>query len=71
MPESADATSEWVDVYESATGRKQTVPAHFLDDPVLKVGFRKTPLSEKQQREADATLAAASIPDTPDTGDKE
>lgn len=51
--------SEFVEVYAKATGRKQSVPRHFLDDPVLSAGIRRTPLSEKQQAEADALIAAA------------
>jgi hypothetical protein len=48
-------------VYSKTTGRKQTVPEHWLGHPVLGQDFRKTPLSEKQQRHTD----------TPTDGDKE
>lgn len=70
MPESADPGTDWIDVYSKTTGRKQTVPAHYLDSPVLSQDLRKTPLSEEQQRKADAALAAATN-ETPAAGDKE
>lgn len=34
---------EFVEVYAKATGRKQLVPAHFLDHPVLGKGIALTP----------------------------
>lgn len=33
----------FVDVYAKDTGLKHRVPAHYLDNPVLMRGFRKTP----------------------------
>lgn len=69
MPESADPGTEWVEVYDKTTGRKQEVPAHYLDSPVLSKPFRKTPLSEKQQRDADALLASAHTTDTATSAD--
>lgn len=71
MPESADPGTDWVDVYSKTTGQKQTVPSHYLDNPVLSRDLRKTPLSEQQQREADATAVKASPTNTPPAGDKE
>lgn len=61
----------FVDVYSKTTGRKQTVPLDWLDHPVLGQDFRKTPLSEKQQQEADAAIAKANPHKTPAAGDKE
>lgn len=43
---------DFVDVYAVATGRKQRVPRHFVDDPVLGRGIRLTP----SQRELDGDL---------------
>jgi len=66
VPESANPDAEFVDVYDKTTGIKQTVPADWLDHPVLGLPFRKTPLSEKQQRVADALVeAAGTTTDTP------
>lgn len=45
---------DFVEVYAIATGRKQRVPRHFVDDPVLGVGIRRTP----SQRELDGDLGA-------------
>lgn len=44
--------SEFVDAYAISTGRKQRIPRHWLDDPVLGRDFRKTP----SQRELDGDL---------------
>jgi hypothetical protein len=44
--------NDFVDVYVVATRRKQRVPRHFLDDPVLGRGIRLTP----SQRELDGDL---------------
>lgn len=71
MPESADPDSEWVEVFSTDTGRKQTVPRSWLDNPVLSQGIRKTPLSAAQQRDADALIEAAGSTETPDAGGKE
>jgi hypothetical protein len=43
---------DFIEVYAVATGRKQRVPRHFLDDPMLGAGIRKTP----SQRELDGEL---------------
>ena len=59
MPESANPDAEFVDVYDRKTGIKQTIPTEWLDHPVLGLPFRKTPLSEKQQRDADALIEAS------------
>lgn len=53
---------EFVDVYSKTTGQKQTVPAAWLDHPVLGQDLRKTPLAEKQSRATN---------NTPTVGDKE
>ena len=45
MSESRAIGSEWVDVYSKTTGQKQTIPAEWLDHPVLGADFRKTPLT--------------------------
>lgn len=64
-PESADPGSEWVEVFSTDTGQKQTVPRAWLDNPVLSQRIRKTPLSATQQRDADALIEAAGSTDTP------
>lgn len=46
MSESRDQQTEWVDVYGTATGIKQTVPAWWLGHPVLGADIRKTPLTK-------------------------
>jgi hypothetical protein len=61
----------FVDVYSKTTGRKQRVPEHWLDHPTLGRNFRKTPLSAKQQREAEAAAAVPANHNTPPAGDKE
>ena len=61
MPESANPGGDWVDVYSKTTGRKQVVPARFLDHPVLGADLRKTPLARSK----------AGNNDSPATGDKE
>lgn len=63
--------AEFIDAYVVATGELTRVPAHYRDNPVLWAGLRKTPLSDKQQRDADALMAAAHPNDTPAAGDKE
>jgi len=56
MPESANPGGDWVDAYNKKTGRKQTVPARFLDHPVLGADLRKTPLARaKETNDASAT----------------
>lgn len=59
----------FIEVYAKSTGRKMRVPEHWLEHPVLGQDIRKTPLSEKQQREADARLAKADTTDAPAAGD--
>ena len=61
MPESANPGGDWVAVYSKTTGRKTTVPARFLDHPVLGAGLRKTPLAR----------AKGDTNDSPAVGDKE
>jgi hypothetical protein len=61
----------FVAVYDKRTGRKHSVPEHWLDHPVLGQNIRKTPLSESQQRKADAHVEKAATVDTPAAGDKE
>ena len=56
--------SDMVDVYVKATGVKQVIPAEWLDHPVLGEPFRKTPLSEKQQRTAGQAAKKAGDPPT-------
>jgi len=36
-------SSKFVEVYATATGRKQRVPEHFLTDPILSKGISLTP----------------------------
>lgn len=52
--------TEFVEVYSSTTGAKQSVPSHYLDHPVLSKGIRKTPLQK-----------AADTPKTPAAGEKQ
>lgn len=47
--------TRFVDVYNPDTGIKQSVPEHFLDDPVLGRNLRKTPA----QRALDGELGQA------------
>lgn len=44
--------SDFVEAYAISTGRKQRIPRHWLDDPVLGRDFAKTP----SQRELDGDL---------------
>jgi hypothetical protein len=53
----ADMFEGFVEVYSTATGTKQMVPEHYLDNPVLMAGFTQTPSSR----------AAAEVP-TPEAG---
>lgn len=62
---------KFVEVFAKATGRKQHVPETWLDHPVLGRDIRKTPLSESQQRKADAALAKANPDDAPAAGERE
>lgn len=60
-----------VRAYDKNTGRKHTVPERWIGHPVLGRNLRKTPLSEKQQRDADRTVktvqtSAAPVPVTTD-----
>jgi hypothetical protein len=55
-------------VYSKTTGIKQRIPEEWLTHPVLGRDFRKTPLTEKQQR--DASNGVTTI-DPPTDGDKE
>lgn len=52
--------SRFVDVYNPDTGIKQSVPEHFLDDPILGRNLRKTP----QQRALDGELGPAPTADS-------
>lgn len=61
----------FISVYSKTTGRKQDVPEHWLDHPVLGRDFRKTPLSQQQQRAVDAATATADHHETPATGGQE
>lgn len=51
-----------VDVYDSQTGEKRQVPAHWPNHKVLGQGIRKTPPSQN---------AAASTTQTPAAGEKQ
>ena len=62
---------KFVEVYAKATGRKQIVPETWLNHPVLGRDIRKTPLSESQQRKAEAILAQANSDDAPAAGERE
>ena len=60
----------FAEVYAKSTGRKMRVPEHWLEHPVLGQNIRKTPLSEKQQRQADARIAKAeATTEAPAAGD--
>lgn len=52
--------SRFVDVYNPETGIKQSVPEHFLDDPILGRNLRKTPA----QRALDGELGQAPTADS-------
>ncbi len=52
--------TRFVDAYNPATGIKQSVPEHFLDDPVLGRTLRKTP----SQRALDGELGPAPTVDS-------
>lgn len=54
----------FVTAYSKTTGRKQVVPAHWLDHKVLGRNIRKTPLAESRQRSTTTT-------ETPAAGDNE
>lgn len=44
-----DNEPEFVEVYVKATGEKQTIPAEWVDHPVLWEPFRKTPLTRASE----------------------
>jgi hypothetical protein len=52
--------SRFVDVFNPETGIKQSVPEHFLDDPILGRSLRKTP----SQRALDGELGQAPTADS-------
>ena len=60
----------FVRVYDKTTGRKHSVPEHYLDHPVLGANLRKTPLSEKRQRDA-GQAATTTNTKTPASGENE
>ncbi|WGX98725.1 hypothetical protein [Nocardioides sp. L-11A] len=64
----------FVEVYAKSTGRKQRVPEHWLDHPVLSRDFEKTP-SARAAEQAPAPKPPAGIPPTgskpPAAGEKE
>lgn len=45
----------FVDAYSKTTGRKQSIPAHFLDHPVLGAGFAKAPTAKARELAASST----------------
>jgi hypothetical protein len=47
-------TPEFIEVYAKETGEKHSVPAEWVDHPVLFKPFRKTPLTRKGE-ESEAT----------------
>ena len=55
----------FVEVAVKATGKKQRIPAHWLDHPILGAGFKLSPSSEarhpqpRQQEQAATTATAA------------
>lgn len=68
----------FVDAYSKTTGKKQRVPAYFLDHPVLGKNLRKTPLQTKREPPASSAKKTAAparrrrAAQTPATGeDKE
>ena len=54
----------FVAAFDKSTGRKHSVPEHWLDHPVLGKGLRKTPLTQKAEREAEKAATK-----TPAAGD--
>lgn len=60
----------FVAAYDRTTGRKLSVPPHWLEHKVLGRNLRKTPLAEKAQREADKKSAdSTNTTNPPATGD--
>lgn len=68
-PEEA-VVPKFVEVAVKATGKKQTIPTHWLDHPVLSEPFRELPSAKAAAGKAKAT-AKADTNDAPATGDKE
>lgn len=70
--------SRFVEVYSQTTGKKQVVPRHYLDHPVLGKNFRLTPKAKaesKARRKAETPVEQADSSsvtiDNPENGDKE
>ena len=59
---------KFVTAVVKATRRKQRIPAHWLEHPVLSELFTKTP---SQRKSEEALAKQASADETPATGDKE
>lgn len=49
----SEPTPEFVEVYSKTTKQKQTVPAHWLEDPVLGEDFQKTPVTKAADKAKD------------------
>jgi hypothetical protein len=45
----------FVDAYSKTTGRKQSIPAHWFDHPVLGAGFARTPTAKARELAASST----------------
>lgn len=53
----------FIEVVVRATGRKQTIPAHWLDHPTLSEPFKLTAREAKKQVEAKQVAEAPAEPD--------
>lgn len=62
--------TEFVDAYSTATGRKQRVPAHYLDHPVLGKGLAKTPRIKAREKAAETPADTTSSQTVQVTGDE-
>lgn len=64
-----------VHVYAKTTGRKQVIPAAWLDHPVLGANFQQTPLTRKRSAASKTPVEQADSSsvtiDNPENGDKE
>jgi len=68
----ADPQPDFVEVYATATGVKQFVPPHYLDNPALMKGLSETPRQRQQTRgTTPAKPSKGDATHTPASGDQD
>lgn len=58
----------FVDVYDKKTGKKQKVPPHYLDNPVLMRPFSRTPKSKAADQAAASSTTTSTSSTSSDAG---